>query len=351
MPSEGHTPDRPAETMLSLIGQKRAILIMCHNNPDPDTIASAAALKYILAHTLRCKAVIGYDGTIGRAENRQLVRRLKIDMIRTDKLNFNDFSLIALVDSQPHTGNNAIPREILPTIVIDHHPMRRDTTRCPFYDVRPRYGSSSTILTEYLQELDLTIDRKLATALYYGLKTDTNGLSRSFVKADLDAFNYLFPKIAPRTLAGIENPSVPKSYYLKFADAISHSVQYGDVMISHMGSLNTPDVTAEMADFLLRMENIRWTLCMGEYKDYLLLSVRTSRRGSMAGTITLRFVKGLGTGGGHEKAAGGKIALKGLKPEERAQVAQKVTARFLKILGVQDREGKPLAAVDPAEPR
>jgi len=154
MPSEGHTPDRPAETMLSLIGQKRAILIMCHNNPDPDTIASAAALKYILAHTLRCKAVIGYDGTIGRAENRQLVRRLKIDMIRTDKLNFNDFSLIALVDSQPHTGNNAIPREILPTIVIDHHPMRRDTTRCPFYDVRPRYGSSSTILTEYLQELD-----------------------------------------------------------------------------------------------------------------------------------------------------------------------------------------------------
>ncbi|MDD5724036.1 MAG: DHH family phosphoesterase [Syntrophales bacterium] len=346
--SKGYTPDHPAETMLSLVGQKRAILIMCHNNPDPDTIASAAALKYIFAQTPRRKAVVGYQGTIGRAENRQLVKRLKIDMVRTTDLDFNDFSVIALVDSQPHTGNNAIPRNILPHIVIDHHPMRRDTAQCAFYDIRPRYGSSSTILTEYLRELDLTIDRRLATALYYGLKTDTNGLSRSFMKADLDAFNYLFPRIAPRTLAGIENPSVPKSYYLKFADAIARSVQYGDVMISHMGTLNNPDVTAEMADFLLRMENIRWTLCMGEYKDFLLLSVRTSRRGMMAGKVTLRVVKGLGTGGGHEKAAGGKIGIEGLKPEERAQVAQKVTDRFLKLLGVQDREGRPLTATTPA---
>ncbi len=340
--SKGSFPDHPAGKILSLAGNSRAILIMCHNNPDPDTIASAAALKYMLAQTLRRKVVIGYEGTIGRAENRQLVRRLKIDMIRTSELDFNDFSFIALVDSQPNTGNNSIPRKIRPDIVIDHHPLRRDTTRCDFHDVRPSYGSSSTILTEYLKELDIPPDRKLATALYYGLKTDTNGFSRSFTKPDLEAFNYLFPKVALRTLAGIENPSVPKSYYLKFAEAISRSVQYGDVMISHMGVINNPDLTGEMADFLLRMESVRWTLCMGEYKDYLLLSVRTSRRGTMAGKVALRVVKGLGTGGGHEKAAGGKIRLQGLKHEERTQASKKITDRFLKVLGVQDREGKPL---------
>lgn len=349
--SQGQTPDSPAQTMLSVIGKKRTILIMCHNNPDPDSIASAAALKHIFAQMLHRKAIIGYEGTIGRAENRQLVRRLKIDMVRTSDLNFNYFSVIALVDSQPHTGNNAIPRKIFPDIVIDHHLMRKDTARCAFYDVRPRYGSSSTILTEYLRELDLPIDRKLATALYYGLKTDTNSLSRSFTKPDLDAFNYLFPRIAPRTLAGIENPSVPKSYYLKFADAIARSVQYGDVMISHMGALTNPDVTAEMADFLLRMEGIRWTLCMGEYKDYLLLSVRTSRRGMMAGRLAIRILKNLGTGGGHEKAAGGKVPLAGLKPEERAQMVQRVTDRFLKLVGAQDREGKPLTDLVPADQR
>jgi hypothetical protein len=49
--------------------------------------------------------------------------------------------------------------------------------------------------------------------------------------------------------------------------------------------------------------------------------------------------------------AGGKISLKGLKPEERAQVAKKVTDRFLKLLDVQDSEAKPLTAAPPAEPR
>lgn len=337
--------------MLSLVKQKKSgpILVMCHNNPDPDAIASAAALKYIFTQTIRTKAIIGYDGTVGRAENRQLVKRLKVDMIRTTKTNFKDFPVIVLVDSQPHTGNNAIPKKVLPHIVIDHHPIRKDTSKCAFYDIRPSYGSSSTILTEYLKELDLTIDRKLATALYYGLKTDTNGLSRSLVKADLDAFNYLLPKIAPRTLAGIENPSVPKSYYLKFANTISHSVQYGDAMVSYMGILNNPDVTAEMADFLLRMENIRWTLCMGEFNDDLLLSIRTSRRGSMAGNVALRVVRGLGTGGGHEKAGGGKIGLEGMEAEERAEIAKKITERFLKVLGLKDREGKPLNPTPPAD--
>jgi len=333
---------RKVHEMLSVVGQKRNILIMCHNNPDPDTIASSAALKAIFAQSFRRKTVIGYEGIIGRAENRQLVRRLKIDMVAVKDFDFRDFSVICLVDSQPRTGNNAIPRNLMPHIVIDHHPLRKETAKCSFYDVRPRYGSSSTILTEYVRELGLEIDRKLATALFYGLKTDTYGLSRSSLKADLETFNYLFPKIAPRTLAAIENPSVPKSYYLKFADAIANSTQYNDVMISQMGTLTNPDIVAEMADFLLRMENIRWTLCMGEYKNDLILSVRTMRRGWIAGKIALRIVAGVGTGGGHEKAAGGKVPLSGFSQEERSQVMRKVIERFLDVVGAGDREGKPL---------
>jgi len=162
------------------------------------------------------------------------------------------------------------------------------------------------------------------------------------MKADLDAFNFLFPKIAPRTFAAIENPSVPKSYYLKFADAIDHSVQYGDVIISYMGSLTNPDIAPEMADFLLRMENIRWTLCLGEFKDELILSVRTSRRGWIAGKVALRILKGIGTGGGHEKAAGGKVVLTGMTPAERTRTVKKITERFLKIVGVENRAGRPL---------
>lgn len=336
--------EKPAHSLISFIGQKRRILIVCHNNPDPDTIASAAALKSLLMHTTRPKVTICYGGVIGRAENRQLTRRLKIDMIPIREIDFKDYSLICMVDTQPGTGNNLMPRDIMPHVVIDHHPLRVPTLKCPFIDVRPQYGSTSTILTEYLRELDIHMDKMHATALFYGLKTDTNGLLRSTTKADLEAFNYLIPKIAPKTLSSIENPRIPKSYFLKFADGISNSIQCGDVIISQMGKLHNPDIAAEMADFLLRMENIHWSLCIGEYRDDLVLSVRTSRKGRWAGRVVLRVLRGLGTGGGHEKAAGGRVNLAGLQPETRQELKNKIIERFIKIVAShQHKDRRPLA--------
>ena len=336
--------ENPAHSLISYVGQRRRILIICHNNPDPDTIASAAALRSLFTHTSRSKVTICYSGVIGRAENRQLTRRLKIEMIPINEIDFKDYSVVCMVDTQPGSGNNFVPKGILPDIVIDHHPMRRNTPTCAFSDVRPKYGSTSTIMTEYLRELDLHMDKMLATALFYGLKTDTNALLRSSAKADLDAFNYLFPKIAPKTLASIENPRIPKSYYLKFADGINNSIQYGDVIISQMGRLNNPDIAAEMADFLLRMENIHWTLCIGEYRDDMVMSVRTSRKGLWAGRVALKVLRGLGTGGGHEKAAGGRVHLSGLTPEARQELKEKIIDRFLKSVGSHQNKERRLLA-------
>ncbi len=336
--------EKPAHSLISLVGLKRRILIVCHNNPDPDTIASAAALKSLFIHTSRPKVTICYGGVIGRAENRQLSRRLKIDMIPIREIDFRDYSVICMVDTQPGTGNNSMPKDIIPDVVIDHHPLRNTTRKCPFIDVRPHYGSTSTIITEYLRELDLHMDKMHATALFYGLKTDTNGLLRSTNKSDLEAFNYLFPKIAPKTLASIENPRIPKSYFLKFADGINNSIQYGDVIISQMGRLHNPDIAAEMADFLLRMENIHWSLCIGEYRDELVLSARTTRKGRWAGRVVLRVLRGLGTGGGHEKVAGGRVNLSGLLPEGRKDIKDKIIERFLKIVGShQLKDRRPIA--------
>ena len=349
MNANGATNGRPVYSLLSQAKGRRNILVMCHNNPDPDAIAAAAALKSIFFHMLKSKVVIGYGGIVGRAENRQLIRRLKIELTSIRDIDFSDYPFVCLVDSQPRTGNNNIPRRILPQAVIDHHPLRKETRSCPFYDVRPMYGSSSTILTEYLRELDITPDRKLATALLYGIKTDTGNLSRSATKADLLAFNFLFPLISPRTLASIENPRLPKSYYLKFIEAINNAVQYHDVVVSDMGKLNNPDIAAEMADFLIRMENIKWVLTMGEYKEELILSVRTSRRGWWAGKIALRILRGLGVGGGHEKAAGGKVNFSGVPPDQKKQKTERVVERFLKAVGASGAAGRPLASMSTAD--
>ncbi len=336
--------DNPAHMLLSQIGSRRRVLIVCHNNPDPDTIASAAALKSILLHALRAKVAICYGGVIGRAENRQLTRRLKIDMIPVREVDFREYSVICMVDTQPGTGNNSLPKGIRPDVVIDHHPLRRNTLNCFFSDVRPKYGSTSTIMTEYLRELDLTVDKMLATGLFYGLKTDTNGLLRSATKADLEAFNYLFPRIAPKTLSSIQNPRIPKSYFLKFADGINNSIQYGDVIISQMGRLHNPDIAAEMADFLLRMENIHWSLCIGEYRDDLVMSVRTSRKGWWAGRVALKVLRGLGAGGGHEQAAGGRVNIAGMSQDSRQDLMAKIIERFLRIVASREHKERRLLA-------
>lgn len=336
----------PARALLGMASGKRSILIVCHNNPDPDSMAAAQALKTIfLSQSHKRKVVIGYGGIVGRAENRQMMRRLKIEVTSIKEIDFRKFPLVCLVDSQPRTGNNDIPRTVIPHVVIDHHPLRSTTKKSPFYDVRPAYGSSSTILTEYLMELDLLPDRKLATALFYGLKTDTGGLSRSVTKADLAAFNYLSPLMAPRTLAAIENPAVPKGYYLKYMEAIEKAVLYQDVIVTDLGRLNNPEIVAEMADFLLRMETIRWVLAFGEYRDELILSVRTSRKGWWAGKIALRLVRGIGTGGGHERAAGGSVLFSDVSREDRNKTTGRLVGRFLKaVVGSAGVPGKPLFA-------
>ncbi|MCK9230606.1 MAG: bifunctional oligoribonuclease/PAP phosphatase NrnA [Syntrophales bacterium] len=344
-PDQG-TVEGPAHNLLGMASGKRSILIVCHNNPDPDSMAAAQALKTIfLSQNHKRKVVIGYGGIVGRAENRQMIRRLKIEITPIRDIDFKKFSLVCLVDSQPRTGNNDIPRTVIPHVVIDHHPLRPATKKSPLYDVRPGYGSSSTILTEYLIELGLVPDRRLATALFYGLKTDTGGLSRSVTKPDLAALNYLLPLTSPRTLAAIETPPVPKGYYLKYVEAIENAVLYQDVIVTDLGRLNNPEIVAEMADFLLRMETIRWVLAFGEYRDELILSVRTSRKGWWAGKIALRLVRGIGSGGGHERAAGGTVLFGKMSREERNRITGRLVGRFLKaVVGSAGVPGKPLFA-------
>ena len=157
--------------LFELVSRKRKILILTHNNPDPDSLASAFALKYIFKVRCHIDSIIAYGGIVGRAENRAMIKHLKMDVKPIADITIKNFSVIAMVDSQPGAGNNILPKSVLPTIVIDHHhPIRAKSRKVPFADVRTGYGSTSTIVTEYLKETDIpNIDRNVATALLYGI--------------------------------------------------------------------------------------------------------------------------------------------------------------------------------------
>jgi len=327
--------------LFGFIGRKRKIVIMTHNYPDPDAIASAFAFQFILREKLKKKSIISFAGEIGRFENRELVRRLKIQTIPVKDLDLANFSVIILIDTQPKTGNNALPMSIHPHIVIDHHPLRKESTRCPYFDIRPEYGSTATILTEYFRSLAIVPSKRVATALYYGLKTDTNNLLRSRNKADLDAFNWLFPMVSLKTLAGIEYPSLTRAYLMKLAMSIENAYQIKDAVIACLGELNNPENVAELAELLLRVESIRWSLCLGEYEDYLFISVRTSRRGWYAGKIALKLLENIGFGGGHEKTAGGNVSLASC-PDRAAKdkLYRLIVKRFIDVLGLTQFKGR-----------
>jgi nanoRNase/pAp phosphatase (c-di-AMP/oligoRNAs hydrolase) len=283
---------------------------------------------------------IAYKGIIGRAENKALVRYLDYPMRRLADADLSLSRPIALVDTQPGAGNNALPAKSSAAIVLDHHPLREATATAGFADVRPDVGSTSTILTEYLRAVEVEPPLPLATALFYGIKTDTLGLVRGTSPADVAAYFYLQPLVDLEALVEIERAQVPIEYFQRL-DAALHSARvYGDVVISFVGAMRRPDLAAEMADLLLRLKGIQWAICIGEYKGELVLSIRTRSQRPSAVRVVRAIIDERGAAGGHGSMAGGNVPLHGADPEEYAFL---LGQRALEYLGVPtDRGGQPL---------
>ena len=228
-------PSQAKITELGLViegsSQKR-LLILCHNNPDPDTLASAFGFSYLLQKKFKMRCVMGYGGVMTRAENKAMVNRLRIPVKRMLYEDLRQYSAVALIDAQPMTGNNLIDFRTIShlLVVIDHHPLRKNSLKSPFHDIRPTYGATSTIITEYLVAAELTPSRSLANALLYGIKTDTNSLIRSCCKADYHAFSYLSPLSNPRVMGCIERPDAPnRLFQVIFKKAWPNTHIYRDV--------------------------------------------------------------------------------------------------------------------------
>lgn len=323
---------RVLETALQGVGNQQ-ILILCHNNPDPDTIAGAYALSYLLLKKFNVRSVLGYGGVVTRAENKAMIQRLRIKMTQISRLVASDYFGIALVDAQPGTGNNLLEsRGVLPFIVIDHHPLRKLSLKAEFHDIRPAYGATSTIVTEYLLATGLTPSRSVANALLYGLKTDTNSLVRATSKFDFNAFNYLSPLTNPRVLGWIEKPPLSPEYFNDYHRGLANAVLYRDVAVSCLGQIRTESIIPELADLLLRVDGVSWSLCMGEFNGLMILSLRSTSRTLQAGKVIRRLVGRTGSAGGHKEMAGGQVSLAGMESEEKDRFREKLVDKFLKLV-------------------
>ncbi len=243
------------------------------------------------------------------------------------KLNFSRYDYLIVVDTQPRAGNVYIPDGCKANVVIDHHNYRTSTNQIKLHDVRPKAGSTSTIIVEYMKHLQIVPDTNTATALYYGIKTDTVGSGRSSNNHDLEMMSYIFPCISLKKLTRIESPELPRYYFKNLQKALECAEIMEDIIFCNLGDVRNADLIAETSDFLLRMRDVKWTFVIGRIEDAGYFSLRAKSARLQVGRIAMSLVKGLGTGGGHMKSAGGQINLAGKNFEEITAI---IKTRLLK---------------------
>lgn len=323
-------------------GQKR-MLIVVHDNPDPDSLGSACALALLAQAMGNVRSHICCEGVTGRAENRALARELRLKLLPPARVNWKKWPVVALVDAQPSSGNNSFPSRMVPQIIIDHHPELKLSRRARFVDIRPSYGSCASILVEYLVAAAVAIPPNLAAALCYSISTDTQDLAREATEADIQAYVRLYPIADKRALGRILHPRLRHDYYSTMARAILSSFSHANIIGAHLGEVQHPDSVSLVADLLLRHERMAWSFVTGVWNGDLYVSLRALHGRGHAGSILRGLLGKRGRGGGHGTMAGGRIALNGMPLEEREQLEKELTLKLIRHLRKrEDAALKPL---------
>ncbi len=320
---------------------KSPFLILTHNHPDPDALASAWALQYLLKEKLQIQSTVAYRGTLGREENRTFKRILKIRAVRLRSSHLEKDSHLALVDCQPG-GSSPLPEDARPLVVIDHHPFKK-TSRADFIDIQSERGATSTIMVEYLRAADLEVPPPLATGLYYALMSETQHLGRDVTGRDIDAAIFLFGRVKHRLISRIEHPVHNREFFRQLYTALGKTFTYKRFIGARLGPIEYPNFVGQLADLLVSLKRATWCCVCGRYKNTLYLSLRTTHSRGNAGEVLRRIIGDRGSAGGHEMIAGGQVNLKGLSSKKREELVDTIFKElFRKLKLPEDLTPRPL---------
>jgi nanoRNase/pAp phosphatase (c-di-AMP/oligoRNAs hydrolase) len=302
---------RRVATVRELLDRRERVAILLQPDPDPDGIAAGCALRALLGRKAPTAPLCSF-GEITRPENRAMVEALRIEVRTLAPEELDEFDGIALVDVQPTVfGESPPPRVLSVDVVIDHHP-ERGGYESVVRDIRTAYGATSTILTEYLRAAGTEVRGPLATALLYGIKSDTQLLGRDTSAHDIEAFAFLHALHSPALLRRIERPALPMAGLHALGRALAHSAVEEGLHLLYLGRVRE-DVIPQVAELGLQAEGAEWAVAAGLVGRDLVFSVRNVGHVRAAGDVVRAVVEGLGVGGGHRSMAKGIIPLKAFR--------------------------------------
>ena len=311
-------------------GNDHALVII---NADPDAIASAMAISRLLWRRV-VNVTISHVNTINRPDNLAMLRLLGVTLVPHTDIDPTNFSKIVIVDSQP--DHNDFMSQLTPHVIIDHHPETCATA--PYLDIRPNYGATASIMTEYLRSARIKPSVKLATGLFFAIKTDTNSFKGKTVIEDVRAFQYLFRYVNIHLARKIEQADLRLEFLKYFKIALqTMRLRKGRVFV-HLGPVVNPDVCVIVADFFMRIVSVTWSIVSGTCNKKLIVIFRNDGIRKNAGKVAKQSIGQFGSAGGHKNMARAEIDFSNLS--ERIDLRdEKKLLRWL-INRVEKRAGK-----------
>lgn len=307
------------EALGQVLPRRGRVLIVPHDYPDPDALASAAGLQLLLARRWKLRGQIVFSGAVSRAENIEMLTHFRYKWRLVGQLATPRRAIPALfVDTTPGSGNVDVPAFAQPVGVFDHHvgAGERVPQGC-FAGVVSGMGATTTLVFEYLEAAGLTIPKWLASVMVYAIATETMDLMAETRQRDLDAYAGLLPRCNFKMLGEIRHAPLPRAYYAQLAEAMQNACTYGRVAWSHLDTVRHPEIVPEIADLLLRMRRITWAFCTGFVRDRLIVSVRSSQPNARCERLIKRRIGKNASAGGHNRMAAGAVELADLSQDER----------------------------------
>jgi len=293
---------------------------------DPDSIACALAFKRLLWREVAV-VTIAHINEIKRGDNLAMIDLLKVPLVPIAEVQATAYTKVVMLDNQPQ--HKAALSAFRPDVIIDHHPVEGGGPKAAFVDIRPDYGAAATMLTEYLRSARIRPSVRLATALFYAIKSDTLGFERKAGEEDMRAFRFLFTYANKGMVRKIELSEMPVSVLRHFRTALTSMRISRGWAFAHLGKVGTPDALVMVADFLLRIQGVSWTAVSGLTEEALVVVVRNDGYRKNAGRVVARAFGELGTAGGKLESARAEIPLPNLK-DYLLDTSQKSCERFVR---------------------